>query len=109
MLIVSASIEEGDMRDTGRLVRGLVTRVATGVTLLAGRDRPGPAGERVPGAQAGRPDRDYGTHVVRRKRDQLRHGPRGLSREGFRTVHARSLRQLVQDLTISAADAGTAP
>ena len=36
---------------------------------------------------AGRPDRDFGAHVVRRQRDQLRRGLRGLQREGFRTVH----------------------
>ena len=36
---------------------------------------------------AGRPDRDFGAHVVRRQRDQLRRGLKGLQREGFRTVH----------------------
>ena len=36
---------------------------------------------------ADRPDRDFGPHVVRRQRDQLRRGLRGLQREGFRTVH----------------------
>ena len=36
---------------------------------------------------ATRPDRDFGAHVVRRQRDQLRRGLRGLQREGFRTVH----------------------
>lgn len=34
-----------------------------------------------------RSDRDFGDHVVRRQRDQLRRSLRGLSREGFRTVH----------------------
>ncbi|MCB2176934.1 MAG: polynucleotide kinase-phosphatase [Actinomycetales bacterium] len=34
-----------------------------------------------------RGDRDFGDHVVRRQRDQLRKSLRGLSREGFRTVH----------------------
>jgi protein phosphatase len=34
-----------------------------------------------------RTDRDFGDHVVRRQRDQLRRSLRGLSREGFRTVH----------------------
>lgn len=33
-----------------------------------------------------RPDRDFGAHVVRRQRDQLRRGLRGLQREGFRQV-----------------------
>jgi protein phosphatase len=36
---------------------------------------------------AGRPDRDFGPHVLRRQRGQLRRGLRGLPREGFRTVH----------------------
>ena len=36
---------------------------------------------------AGRPDRDFGPHVLRRQRGQLRRGLRGLAREGFRTVH----------------------
>jgi protein phosphatase len=34
-----------------------------------------------------RPDRQFGPAVVRRQRDQLRRGLRGLEREGFRTVH----------------------
>jgi protein phosphatase len=36
---------------------------------------------------ASRADRDFGPHVLRRQRDQLRRGLRGLAREGFRTVH----------------------
>jgi protein phosphatase len=36
---------------------------------------------------AQRPDRDFGDHVVRRQRDQLRRSLRHLSREGFRKVH----------------------
>ena len=36
---------------------------------------------------AGRPDRDFGPHVLRRQRGQLRRGLHGLAREGFRTVH----------------------
>jgi polynucleotide kinase-phosphatase len=36
---------------------------------------------------AGRPDRDFGPHVLRRQRQQLRRHLNGLSREGFRTVH----------------------
>jgi protein phosphatase len=44
--------------------------------------------ERVCAARnAARPDRDFGAHVVRRQRDQLRRGLKGLPREGFRTVH----------------------
>ncbi|HET7303500.1 MAG TPA: polynucleotide kinase-phosphatase [Segeticoccus sp.] len=34
-----------------------------------------------------RPDRDFGSRVVRRQHDQLRRSLRGLTREGFRTVH----------------------
>jgi protein phosphatase len=36
---------------------------------------------------ASRADRDFGPHVLRKQRDMLRRGLRGLSREGFRTVH----------------------
>ncbi|MDQ2849641.1 MAG: polynucleotide kinase-phosphatase [Actinomycetota bacterium] len=37
-----------------------------------------------------RPDRTFGVHVVKRQRDQLRRGLKGLQREGFRTVHRLS-------------------
>ena len=36
---------------------------------------------------ASRSDRRFGPHVLRRQRDSLRRGLRGLQREGFRTVH----------------------
>jgi protein phosphatase len=36
---------------------------------------------------AGRPDRDFGPEVIRRQRDQLRRGQKGLRREGFSAVH----------------------
>ncbi|HEX9066957.1 MAG TPA: polynucleotide kinase-phosphatase [Streptosporangiaceae bacterium] len=36
---------------------------------------------------AERADRQFGPHVLRRQRDQLRRGLRGLQREGFRRVH----------------------
>ncbi|HEY2548959.1 MAG TPA: polynucleotide kinase-phosphatase [Streptosporangiaceae bacterium] len=36
---------------------------------------------------ATRQDRDFGAHVIRRQRDQLRRGLKGLQREGFRAVH----------------------
>ena len=36
---------------------------------------------------AGRTDRDFGPHVIRRQHDQLRRGLKGLRREGFRSVH----------------------
>ena len=36
---------------------------------------------------AQRPDRDFGPHVIRRQRGQLRRGLKHLGREGFRTVH----------------------
>ncbi|MEE2046638.1 polynucleotide kinase-phosphatase, partial [Nocardiopsis tropica] len=35
----------------------------------------------------GRPDRDFGDHVVRRQRRELRQGLKRLSREGFRRIH----------------------
>ncbi len=37
-----------------------------------------------------RPDRTFGPQVIRRQRDQLRRGMKGLQREGFRTVHVLS-------------------
>ncbi|KQR99792.1 polynucleotide kinase-phosphatase [Williamsia sp. Leaf354] len=36
---------------------------------------------------ASRPDRTFGSHVVKRQHDQLRRSLRSLKREGFRTVH----------------------
>ena len=36
---------------------------------------------------ASRPDRDFGPHVIRRQRGQLRRNLKSLQREGFRTVH----------------------
>jgi protein phosphatase len=36
---------------------------------------------------ANRADRDFGAQVIRRQRDQLRRGLKGLQREGFRNVH----------------------
>ncbi len=36
---------------------------------------------------AARADRQFGSHVIRRQRDQLRRSLRGLDREGFRRVH----------------------
>ncbi len=36
---------------------------------------------------ASRSDRDFGPHVLRRQRDQLRRSLKGMRREGFRTVH----------------------
>ncbi len=39
------------------------------------------------GRNVARPDRPFGAHVIRRQRDQLRRGLRGLDREGFRRVH----------------------
>jgi protein phosphatase len=49
---------------------------------------------------ATRPDRDFGTHVVRRQRDQLRRGQKGLQREGFRTVHTLRGEAEIADVTI---------
>ena len=36
---------------------------------------------------ASRADRQFGPHVLRRQRDQLRRGVKGLAREGFRHIH----------------------
>ena len=50
---------------------------------------------------AARPDRDFGAHVIRRQRDQLRRGLRGLQREGFRTVHTLRGEDEVADASIT--------
>ncbi|MCW2497832.1 polynucleotide kinase-phosphatase [Jatrophihabitans sp.] len=49
---------------------------------------------------AERPDRDFGAQVIRRQRDQLRRGLRGLQREGFRTVHTLGEDE-IDDVTIT--------
>ena len=50
---------------------------------------------------AGRPDRDFGTHVIRRQHDQLRRGIKGLQREGFRAVHALRGEEEIADVTVT--------
>ncbi len=52
---------------------------------------------------AQRPDRDFGPHVIRRQRQQLRRHRNGLSREGFRTVHVLHTPDEVQAATITRA------
>src|SRR5215469_13262993 len=49
---------------------------------------------------ASRPDRDFGPHVIRRQRDQLRRSMKGLQREGFRVVHTLRGEAEVGDVTI---------
>ena len=49
----------------------------------------------------GRPDRDFGAHVVRRQRDQLQRSLRGLQREGFRTVHVLATEEEVAAATVT--------
>ena len=50
---------------------------------------------------AARPDRDFGPHVIRRQRGQLRRGLRNLRREGFRTVHVLTAPEEVEAVTIT--------
>ena len=50
---------------------------------------------------AGRPDRDFGPHVIRRQRDQLRRGLKGLQREGFRTVHLLTSEEEIASASIT--------
>ncbi len=52
---------------------------------------------------AQRPDRDFGPHVIRRQRQQLRRHLRSLPREGFRTVHVLHAPDEVQAATITRA------
>jgi protein phosphatase len=53
------------------------------------------------GRNADRPDRNFDAAVIRRQRDQLRRGLKGLQREGFRTVHVLRGVQEVESATIS--------
>ncbi len=50
---------------------------------------------------ADRPHRDFGAHVLRRQRGQLRRGLSGLRREGFRTVHVLRTPEEVDAATIT--------
>ena len=52
---------------------------------------------------AGRPDRDFGPHVIRRQRGQLRRNLKSLQREGFRTVHVLRTPDEVAAATITRA------
>ena len=52
---------------------------------------------------AQRPDRDFGPHVIRRQRQQLRRHLKSLSREGLRTVHVLHTPDEVQAATITRA------
>jgi protein phosphatase len=49
---------------------------------------------------AARPDRDFGSRVLRRQRDMLRRSLRSLQREGFRTVHVLTTAEEVAAATI---------
>jgi protein phosphatase len=48
-----------------------------------------------------RPDRDFGAHVLRRQRGQLRRGLNHLQREGFRTVHVLRTPEEVEAATLT--------
>ena len=50
---------------------------------------------------ASRPDRDFGPHVLRRQRGQLRRSLGSLAREGFRTVHVLRTTEEVAAATIT--------
>ncbi len=50
---------------------------------------------------ASRTERDFGPGVIRRQRDQLRRGLRGLPREGFRSVHTLRGVEEIADVQIT--------
>jgi protein phosphatase len=50
---------------------------------------------------AARADRDFDAQVIRRQRDQLRRGLKGLQREGFRTVHVLTAPEQVTDAVVT--------
>ncbi len=47
-----------------------------------------------------RPDRDFGPHVIRQQRSQLRQSLRSLKREGFRYVYVLDAQEQIQEATI---------
>lgn len=49
---------------------------------------------------AGRADRDFGSHVIRQQSQQLRRSLRGLEREGFRHVFVLESAEQVDAVTI---------
>jgi protein phosphatase len=49
---------------------------------------------------ASRPDRQFGPHVIRRQRDQLRRGLRGLGKEGFRRIHVLRSESDVESVSV---------
>ncbi|HKD94863.1 MAG TPA: polynucleotide kinase-phosphatase [Gaiellaceae bacterium] len=51
----------------------------------------------------GRPDRDFGPHVIRNQQRQLRRGLRSLKREGFRQIHVLDSPEAVDGATIARA------
>ncbi len=52
---------------------------------------------------ATRPDRDFGPHVIRRQRSQLRRSLNHLGREGFRTVHVLHTPEEITAATVTRA------
>ncbi|GGF37486.1 polynucleotide kinase-phosphatase [Williamsia phyllosphaerae] len=50
---------------------------------------------------ASRPDRDFGSHVIKRQHEQLRKSMRGLKREGFRTIHVLDSVEAVSGASIT--------
>lgn len=52
------------------------------------------------GRNAERPDRDFGSHVVRRQHDQLRRSLRFLGKEGFRRIHVLDSVDAIADAEI---------
>jgi protein phosphatase len=53
------------------------------------------------GRNAGRPDRDFGAHVIRNQIRDLRRGLRGLRKEGFRHVHVLASPEAVESAAIN--------
>jgi protein phosphatase len=49
----------------------------------------------------GRPDRDFGPHVIGRQRRQLKRGLRSLKREGFRQIHILDSPEAVEAATVA--------
>ena len=75
-------------------------RAGPAVPLPAGGHRARPARAGLPGAEPGRPDRDFGPHVVRNQTSQLRRSLRGLRKEGFRHVFVLETPEEVEAATV---------
>ena len=70
-------------------------------------DRARPARTGLPGPQPGRTDRNFGPHVIRNQKSQLRRSFRGLRKEGFRHIFVLETPEEVEAATVERCRSGT--